>query len=89
MFCILPRDVSDLFAVQLLSENRTVVAATRSEDKGKDVLGRLAENFNNGSQLAIEGGVDVTKKSSLENPRLWEGVSQVAIAVGPIFASGG
>lgn len=65
------------------------MAAVRDEDKAKEVLGRLAENFNQGSQLEFVGGVDVTDPASLANPQLWEGVSQVAIALGPVFGPGG
>ncbi len=35
--------------------------------------------------LAIEGGVDITDPESLNRPELWQGVSQVACAVGPVF----
>ncbi len=75
--------------LQLLTDGRTVVAAVRSKERGEEVLGQLAENFNKGSQLEVVEGVDVTQKSSLTSPELWRGVSQVAIAVGPVFGSGG
>ena len=34
--------------------------------------------------LFVEGGVDITDAATL-GPALWEGVTQAAIAVGPVF----
>ena len=81
--------VTVTICMQLLKGDRSVVAAVRSAEKARETLGQLTENFNQTSQLAIEEGVDVTQKESLQNPKLWEGVSQVAIAVGPVFKAGG
>ena len=33
----------------------------------------------------MEGGVDITERSSFERKDLWRGVTQVAVAVGPLF----
>ena len=70
--------------LQLLQQGRSVVAATRDAQKGKDVFAELEQQFG-GNVLTIQGGIDITDKKSLESQKLWQGVSQVAIAVGPIF----
>ena len=70
--------------VQLLQEGRAVIAATRDADKGQDLFAAAKEQYGR-NQLSIEGGIDVTDKASLGKKQLWQGVSQVAIAVGPVF----
>ena len=70
--------------MQLLQQGRAVVAATRDAQKGKDVFADLEQQYGS-SALTIQGGIDITEKSSLESQKLWQGVSQVAIAVGPVF----
>lgn len=35
--------------------------------------------------LFAEGNADITDTAALERPELWQGVSQVAVAVGPLF----
>ena len=49
---------------------------------GIDVEARVADG-----SLAIVSGVDVTRPETLSpNPGLWEGVSQAAVSLGPVFA---
>ena len=60
------------------------MAASRDAQKGKEVFASLEQQFGS-SALNIQGGIDITDKGSLESQKLWQGVSQVAIAVGPVF----
>ena len=79
-----PSQIDRFHGIQLLQQGRSVVAATRDVQKGKEVLAALEEQYG-ASTLTIEGGIDITDKSSIEKQKLWQGISQVAIAVGPVF----
>jgi uncharacterized protein YbjT (DUF2867 family) len=78
---------------RLLASGRVVVAAARSEARAADVLlapkdkGGLAlsaqTRLPSGGALFVEPNVDVTDPSTLP-PRLFEGVSQVVIALGGV-----
>ena len=68
--------------LQLLKEGRTVIAASRDAERAKEVLPAPTEGP---GKLTIEGGIDITNEATLKEGKLWQGVSQVAIAVGPVF----
>jgi hypothetical protein len=72
------------------STKRTVVAAVRSAERARRVLSEIGIDVDaavaDGS-LSIVGGVDVTDPGTLSpNPELWDGVSQAAVSLGPVFA---
>ena len=72
------------------SSRRTVVAAVRSAERARQVLSELGIDVDAAVQsgsLSIVGGVDVTNPATLSpNRELWEGVSQAAVSLGPVFA---
>lgn len=45
----------------------------------------LIMHANPQGMLAIEGGVDITNPKTLSRHGLWDGVTQVVCAVGPVF----
>lgn len=69
--------------MQLLGEGRQVVAAVRSGEKSASLFAELLTEYK--GRLDIQEGVDVTKESSINTSSLWQGVSQVALCVGPVF----
>jgi uncharacterized protein YbjT (DUF2867 family) len=78
---------------RLLASGRTVVAAARSEARASDILLAPAEKgglgltpgrkLPSGGALFLETSVDVTDPKTLP-PQLFEGVSQVVIALGGV-----
>ncbi|PRW55975.1 nadh:ubiquinone oxidoreductase complex i intermediate-associated 30 [Chlorella sorokiniana] len=82
----------------LLEQGRTVVAAVRSADRARDVLGKAGPTTGTvalgagarkmdaagGGILFIESGVDITNPETL-TPELFKGVTQVVTAVGAVF----
>ena len=74
--------------LQLVENGRTVVAAARDAGKAAEALNKLGLSEGRqtrGAVLAVEGGVDITERSSFERKDLWLGVTQIAVAVGPLF----
>ena len=68
---------------QLLEDGQQVVAAARSSEKSEQLFSELTKQHK--GRLIIEPGIDITDRSSVSRSSLWEGVSQVAICVGPVF----
>ena len=74
--------------MQLVEDGRTVVAAARDASKAAEALSEMGLSQGRqtrGAVLAVEGGVDITDRNSFERKDLWQGVTQVAVAVGPLF----
>ena len=74
--------------LQLVENGRTVVAAARDAGKAAEALSQMGLSEGRqtrGAVLDVEGGVDITERSSFERKDLWRGVTQVAVAVGPLF----
>ncbi|KAK9820647.1 hypothetical protein WJX81_005527 [Elliptochloris bilobata] len=74
---------------QLVRSGRTVVAAVRDADRARAAFAELGLQEGAAGQpeqgaLIIEGGVDITEAPTL-GTALWRGVTQTAIAVGPVF----
>lgn len=78
--------------MQLLAKGRTVIAAARDAEKAKTVFKELglkegAQKGAGGAKggiLIFQGIVDVTSPATL-TAELFEGVTQVISAVGPVF----
>ncbi|KAG2439443.1 hypothetical protein HXX76_004799 [Chlamydomonas incerta] len=79
---------------KLLASGRTVVAASRSLDKARDVLlgsGEGKMGLAEGRQAGGRPGIlfleefDITSADSLKRSGLWSGVSQVVLTVGTVF----
>lgn len=66
--------------LQLAKAGRCVVAAARDSEKARSI----AEEAAGGAEF--EGGVDVTSPDSLSK-HIFQGVSQVVLAVGPTFSN--
>lgn len=79
-----------LLTSQSPGNRRTVVAAVRSAERAREVLSECGVDVDRAERegrLSIVGGVDVTDAATLSpNPELWEGVSQAAVSLGPVFA---
>jgi hypothetical protein len=62
----------------------------RSAERAREVFSEIGidvEAALRTGSLSIIGGVDVTNAATLSpNPELWEGVSQAAVSLGPVFA---
>ena len=65
------------------------MAATRGSDElpaGLSQAGlQLGRQEGGRGALFAEGNADITDPAALQRPELWQGVSQVAVAVGPLF----
>lgn len=77
--CVLDRSMQ--CPVQLLASGRTVVAAVRSDTKA-DILAGAGDGSS--GRLFVRTGVDITDEGTLTS-QLLQGVSQIAVAVGPVF----
>lgn len=70
-----------LTCMQLLAAGRMVVAAVRSDSKA-EILSDAANDAP--SRLFVRSGVDITNPDTLTS-QLLEGVTQIVLAVGPVF----
>ena len=77
-------------SINNIDNRRTVVAAVRSAERCREALASCGVDVDLAvaqGRLSIVGGVDVTNPATLSpNPQLWEGVSQAAVSLGPVFA---
>eukprot|EP00884_Botryococcus_braunii_P010535 jgi/Botrbrau1/19483/Bobra.0714s0001.1 len=76
-----------LIVAELLKAGRTVVAAVRDSGRALSIFqeaGLTPGLQSNGAGLIVDAGVDITDQKTLEGP-LWSGISQVVLAVGPVF----
>lgn len=71
--------VCDRVVVQLAKAGRCIVAAARDSEKARAVAEQAS------GQAEFQGRVDVTDASSLGD-HIFQGVSQVVLAVGPSFS---
>jgi len=69
----------------LVERNCSVVAVGRSAQRIERALAHASEKKH--ELVAVRGGIDVTDTDSLDSDSLWEGVSQVILALGPVLVA--